>query len=189
MKRFLKLLMLSASLGFLYSEAHAVDFTVIPQVPQSVFIDGEIQIGDDVRLQRLFNYRKKHHFETLSIILNSGGGNLKTALAMADIISREHLVMGVGPGQQCSSACVLLFAAGDHRLVSVEAAIAVHQASDITATGAAQSTQAMAAAFMRYHVPPQIIQDMTATPGDKIYSLTANDLSIWPNTVIMSQDQ
>jgi hypothetical protein len=195
MKRLLKALACGAFIatGAVHN-AHAVDFNFDPVAPKILFVTGQIELGDDLRLQQVIADRKKHHFGTpLYVMLNSNGGNVHAALAMADIINHENINVGVGSGQTCQSACVLLFAGGKSRLVSGTATISVHQASDVKANdpaaGALQSTTAMAAAFTHYHVPPEVIQMMTSTPGNQVSWITANELAIWPNTTIISPDQ
>lgn len=59
--------------------------------------------------------------------LNSSGGDWAAAMAIGRIIRKHHSVAQVMGGKQCSSACVLILAAAQVRLVSESARIGIHR--------------------------------------------------------------
>src|SRR5262249_23497476 len=65
-----------------------------------------------------------------AIAFNSPGGSVIEAEKIATLIHSYSLVVLVGRGNECSSACFLPFAAAAKRFVASDALVGIHSASD-----------------------------------------------------------
>lgn len=81
------------------------------------FLDGRITqemsrmiIGDNVRV----------------VVVNSQGGNMLAALMLAEQIASRGIITLVGPGEECSSACLLVYYAGVKRVAAATAEFGFH---------------------------------------------------------------
>ena len=90
----------------------------------TVTISGGIQPGD-------FEAFKAAVFgkANATIILQSRGGNLGAALPIGDLISERHYATHVP--ELCTSACGLIFLAGEPRSKRPQAAVGFHQAAEV----------------------------------------------------------
>lgn len=86
--------------------------------------EGAIDPGASDRLVTELNQRGEY-VQTVS--LNSPGGALDDAMAMAKVVRDRKLSTEVADGALCASSCPLLFAGGSKRLAGTQAAIGVHQ--------------------------------------------------------------
>ncbi|WP_245428617.1 hypothetical protein [Kumtagia ephedrae] len=82
-----------------------------------------------------------------TVSLNSPGGALEDAMAMARLVRERGLDTEVADGALCASSCPLVLAGGEHRAAGSKAAIGVHQFYAATAS-AAEPAQVMADAQM-----------------------------------------
>jgi hypothetical protein len=111
--------------------------------------------------------------------LDSPGGNILEAEAIARYIHKLQTLTVVGDGDVCASACFLLFAAGKGKLVHPSAKIAVHSTSSangLETPSALAATTAMARDAVELGVPKAIIGKIVATPPGKIEFLSRADL-------------
>jgi hypothetical protein len=124
-----------------------------------------------------------------SIVFDSRGGNLHGAFVLANILSGYRLTTGIEG--QCSSACVVIWAAGAHKTIASGSHIGVHSA---TLNGAAIAgvngpmterdyTIVMANWLRRNGAPPNVIAKMLSTPASGLYRLTDADLAHWHVTI------
>lgn len=86
--------------------------------------EGAIDAGSADRLATELDARGEY-VRTLS--LNSPGGALQDAIAMARLVRKRKLDTEIADGALCASSCPLIFAGGTKRLAGREAAIGVHQ--------------------------------------------------------------
>lgn len=95
-------------------------------------IHGMIQKGDSKDLVQLLNYvLEKKRSVRLSIDLNTGGGDIDEAMIIGRLIRQAHARVNVK--EQCSSACVLILAAGEYKSVTPSATIGIHRPYSIAA--------------------------------------------------------
>ena len=98
--------------------AEALQFRRVPLDPPEVLISarGPIIAGD---FDRLVNFLKglPSADRVLGLSLDSEGGSVFEAEKMAALIKRLDMAILISAGNQCSSACFLLFAAGSHQFV------------------------------------------------------------------------
>jgi hypothetical protein len=67
-----------------------------------------------------------------AFLFNSPGGNPFGAYDVAEWITKNNFDTVVGDNGECTSACVIVWAAGVHKFVSATAKIGVHNASSDT---------------------------------------------------------
>jgi hypothetical protein len=147
---------------------------------------GDIELNDD---QKLDDFIASRNGQPTLFLFDSTGGNLHAAFNMALTIAKYQYPVGIPGGAQCSSACVLLFAAGIDRTVSSFARIGVHQAKDVTDAAQKADMEHMAQFLKIFRAPKAVIQMMLHTRGDDVSWVPMKDVAIWPDTVIVTPQQ
>lgn len=119
--------------------------------------------------------------------LDSPGGSLEEAMAMARLVRQKGLSTKVAAGAVCASSCPLLFAGGVSRQVEEDGAIALHQfynAPDARATDPARAisdAQSTAARIVRHlsdmGVDPAMWLHALDTPPQRLYYLSSEQLA------------
>lgn len=123
------------------------------------------------------------------VSLNSPGGALQDAIAMAKMIREHKLDTEVADGALCASSCPLIFAGGVKRLAGTEAAVGVHQFFATTSKDAPAPTnpaqalsdaQITTARISRHlgemGVDPAIWLHALDTPPQALYYFSAKEL-------------
>ena len=103
-------------------------------------VEGYIDTGSKGRFEAELSTRGEY-IKTVS--LNSPGGSLDDAIAMATLIRDYGLATEVPEGALCASSCPLILAGGITRSISSKAAVGVHQFYSVSAEPA-EPAQAMA---------------------------------------------
>lgn len=147
-------------------------------------VEGSIDLGSAKRFATEIEARGEY-VRTLSI--NSPGGSLEDAMAMARIARERGLGTEVADGALCASSCPLLFAGGVVRNVGEKAAVGLHQfysATDLSTTNPAQAmsdAQATAARIARYlsemGVDPALWLHALDTPPQALYYLSREEMA------------
>lgn len=125
------------------------------------------------------------------VVFDSGGGQISEGEAIGAIIENHHLATGVAAGGQCSSACVLAWAAGSRKSIAPDASIGVHNASaaEMNEDDVAQrldgisATSQMGKWLRRFGAPDNVVNKVLDTPPERMYWLSAKDLAGWQVTV------
>jgi hypothetical protein len=151
-----------------------------------LLLEGPIVAGDGERLRESLNDAiAKHPDHRMRIVgLDSPGGLLSEALAMAKIVHARGLATIVPKNATCVSACVLVFAAGNQKTFAVTAHIGVHGASQANGTqdlGALAATTDVAKIYAAFGVPDTVIARMVITAPEDISWLSYKDLMLFPN--------
>lgn len=113
----------------------------------------------------------------LGLRLNSPGGVVVSALAMAEEISSRRLSTYIGPEDICASACSILFFAGHDRLVVGR--LGIHQMDDGGRTNASVLQFVLADqldAFERFGVPWPLTRQMLITPPSEMYWVPEHEI-------------
>ncbi|WP_196260250.1 hypothetical protein [Pelagibacterium limicola] len=129
--------------------------------------------------------RRGAYIETVS--LNSPGGAVEEALAIAAIIAAEGFDTRVEAGALCASSCPLILAAGATRHISEKASVGIHQIyafeSDAGRIGPAQAmsdaqmiTARIARHFEASGIDPALWVHALETPPDRLYYLTLEQM-------------
>lgn len=144
---------------------------------------GSIDIGSAKRFAE--EIEKRGEYVKL-ISLNSPGGSLDDAMAIARLAREKGLATRVADDAICASSCPLIFAGGVERSAGTNAAIGLHQfysATDVSSTNPAQAmsdAQATAARINRYlsemGVDPALWLHALDTPPQTLYYLSADEL-------------
>ncbi|ERF83108.1 MAG: hypothetical protein C207_03702 [Bradyrhizobium sp. DFCI-1] len=144
-----------------------------------VALSGDVAQGDTEAAEALIKAANDGNRLISAVRLDSPGGSLAEAIKLAGLIRRAKLPTIVAAGSRCASACFIVFAAGNEKFASYEAAIGVHGVSDKFGHETAQTeeaTIAMARVASGFGVPPRIIGQMVATHAHEIAWLTPDDL-------------
>ena len=86
-------------------------------------------MGDDAKLHAVVG-NLPANTTLVGIALNSPGGNYVEGVRLATSIHNSHVKTAVMPNGICASACFLMFAGGDIRLLFEGARVGVHSASE-----------------------------------------------------------
>ena len=95
-----------------------------------IIIDGPILPGDEKRFVRALNQAKKADSDWESyrtLLLNSEGGDVATAMAIGRRVRQAQIVTGVHERSICASACILILAGGVSRYARDEARLGLHR--------------------------------------------------------------
>lgn len=145
--------------------------------------EGSIDPGAAARFASEIEARGEY-VTTLS--LNSPGGSLEDAMAMARLARHRGLSTQVPDGAICASSCPLVMAGGVVRTAGAKAAIGLHQfyaaTNTVSAPARAMSdAQSTAARISRYlmemDVDPTLWLHALDTPPQSLYYLSADELA------------
>lgn len=179
--------------GTITAGAQAATFTPLPDDPNMLIMQGEIEPGDSSLLYEAVLAQLRRGINVDTMILNSPGGLVEEGIGIANYVHLANLITIVPREADCSSMCVLIFAAGKQRLASPMATIGVHsiltyevgstKSAGVEDTDAKVSSVNVARQFADYGTPAVVIGKMIATPGTKITDLTTSDLEGWATVV------
>lgn len=95
----------------------------------SLRVEGDIQEYEEYELYKAINdiNQNNHHVQFDSVVLNSDGGSMYSAIKMGAAIRGNHLSTLVQPNDSCASACVLLLQAGVCKIA--EGSVGLHRAA------------------------------------------------------------
>src|SRR5215467_9068772 len=117
------ILMSAVALLGTYSASKAAEiYHLNDPTMNAIYIGGEIVPGDSAKFLNVLRASPRNHKLILS--LNSGGGELGESIDMARVINKMRgngvfVAAAVSAGDQCSSACLSLFAAADRLFVQI----------------------------------------------------------------------
>ena len=143
-------------------------FVRYAELPEVLFLTGEIKSGDSFELRRAM----RDH-EVKLVVAASPGGNLYDGLQIAAILNDNDIGTFVPSGASCESSCANVFLGGTSRLVVGE--LGVHQfysgaedansaASQSVTTAAVQYTTADIIGIMNgFGTPPFVYEKMFGT--------------------------
>lgn len=148
-----------------------------------VLLDGQIQTGD---LSKVISEYKKAKRESSSVylMLASPGGSVDEAMKIGDFLEQEQ-IGAVVPALigECVSACVLILAGADQKMVNGKVGIHRPFVSDVTIGGAqgAKTLGQYIDLIKRYldekGIAPSLAEDMFSVPPEKVKYLTPAEIS------------
>ena len=104
-----------------------------------IIVRGPIELGDDVTLFKIIDVMKQAGIRPVILELDSPGGNVVTAIRIADYVFTHDLSTTIRCGWSCLSACSLMFFAGQQWVLHTGGFLGVHRASvNGRETGAAE---------------------------------------------------
>ncbi|MCO6391388.1 hypothetical protein GTW25_10140 [Aliihoeflea aestuarii] len=144
---------------------------------------GSIDVGSSTRLAAELDARGEY---VRTVALDSPGGSLEDAMAMARMIRERDLGTLVPDGALCASSCPLVLAGGTTRTVGEKAAVGLHQFYSGTANlpapeQAMSDAQVTAARISRYlaemGVEPAMWLHALDTPPRALYYLSPQEMA------------
>lgn len=155
-------------------------FTYYPSIPEALFLEGEtIPPNHGIELRKALN----ELYKVTTIVLDSPGGDVYSALNMAGVIHDRSLNTYIPAVSNCASACSFMFFAGQSRFADGQ--LGVHQfaptkdrqESRSTSIAQAQFTMSdLYAVLSPFDVPDFVIVKMFDTPADDMYYFTKRQL-------------
>ena len=141
--------------------------------PDVIALTAEITPTTPTDLDRAFDARP----DARTLVLNSPGGAVDSALVVAQEVRRRGLRTYVPEGMGCYSACAYIFFAGQNRIADGE--LGVHQISqDVADIVLTQVTIGdILDALDEFGVQHQVISYMLRTPPDDMYVFSRLELS------------
>ena len=145
--------------------------------------EGSIDPGSAARFAAEIEARGEY---VKTVSLNSPGGALDDAMAMAKLLRGKGIATEVADGAICASSCPLFFAGGLTRTAGPRAAVGVHQfyAASQTATAPAQAmsdAQATTARISRHlidmGIDPALWLHALDTPPQALYYFSPEELA------------
>lgn len=117
----------------------------------------------------------KSHPELKTVSLNSPGGRVFPALEIARTINASGLMTSVPSGEECYSACALIFLAGKERVAHGK--LGVHQVSGVNDPSLTQMAIArIYEDLVTYNAPSYLVSRMLRTPPDDMYIFSPEEL-------------
>jgi hypothetical protein len=152
----------------------------VPVTPSCVKMTGPIRRGDGARF-RAFMDGLRPHRDISCINLDSPGGDVATAVTIADIVNNRDMATSIRGGDMCASACALVFFAGAPRRMGKGARLCVHRAATTGGSetpGTIDATAFTAERLRQYCAGPGAIVRLLATPPGGIAWLNAEDVGM-----------
>ncbi|MCP1673603.1 hypothetical protein J2T57_000702 [Natronocella acetinitrilica] len=142
---------------------------------QTVELSGRIDFGATAHL----SYLLEHMPEVTLIRLSSGGGQIAEARGLAKVV--ERLALATTVAEECSSACTLVFVAGQQRHVESGARLGFHRYSVRSATAAQYIDPAREIArdmtlFRRANVKEAFLTQILDTPAESMWYPSRGEL-------------
>jgi hypothetical protein len=132
---------------WLASPAQAANINVVDgNERQGITIEGWINAGDDERFARVLD--SIHDKSNAAVFESDPGGNGITAVLIGDLIRRSGMSTVVLEGNDCASACAMIWIAGAHRAAGKNACIGFHGMYDATSGQPLADAHAIAGAHL-----------------------------------------
>ena len=181
-------LLAGTALAALATNTQAATIYDVPGFPEAIELTGEIVVGDDIYLDRVLSERDASGQATAYLVLNSPGGLLNQAYAMALAVRARGMATVVSSNGECASACMLVFAAGSVRYALPGALLGVHGASEGRGDGFGSNssnsgTVRLARDMAFFGAPPKVIAYLVITPSSSMTWLDNDDVAGWVTIV------
>ncbi len=151
--------------------AQDVSSTSVTVAEAEIRIEGEITSDS----ANLFAAVMKSHPEIKTVSLNSPGGRVFPALEIARAINASGLTTSVPSGEECYSACALIFLAGKERVAHGK--LGVHQVSGVNDPSLTQTAIArIYEDLVTYNAPSYLVSRMLRTPPHDMYVFSPEEL-------------
>jgi hypothetical protein len=122
--------------------------------------------------------------------LDSQGGVIAGANEMTAWVKDNKVYTAVDNGSTCASACVMIWGAGDKKVVGVNGKIGVHGASfDDKSIDASAFTVLMARTLANENAPAQVIAAVATTSARDMHWLDTSDAVAWGAMIIGKDGQ
>ena len=177
----------------------AAEVSVLDEAPArlELAITGTIDRGDPERLATVLARSAVGRGGLRVLIwLNSGGGDLKAGLELASVVldlrgrlaSAGAVATVVGADDECDSACVPVFGAGQERLLVSGGRIGLHRGSEAGRESVASRSDTLVVANLLhgFGLPASAVGRMVTTPPSEMSYLNADELAAMQVRVLTS---
>jgi hypothetical protein len=157
-----------------YSEMNDTDY--IGQQGHSLTVDGDRVVITGQLSWGLYDKfaQALRDDQVQTVVLNSGGGHFAVGRQMAVLINENGL--DTLTTEMCASACTFAYLGGHNRTLQAGARLGYHAPSGNTEQVLSNVAAHMASVLRAANVPDEFIQHMLATPGDKVWFPTVDEL-------------
>jgi hypothetical protein len=114
-----------------------------------------------------------------ALVLNSPGGNVDAAWWLGLQVYKARINTGVSAGGICASACVFVWASGEHKSVAPDSRIGVHQPSIYERMAPGGLVRALGDGLAMLGAPYSVVEAANTVPPNSIHWLTPQELSAW----------
>jgi hypothetical protein len=146
-------------------------FLVVDGINDTIFLNGPITANTPLDFRRAMQLRP----DATVLMLASDGGQVQSALLVAQDLHERGLDTYVASGKSCNSACSFIFLAG--RMRTIDGTLGVHQMdADVEDNAGIQSSMAYVMEVLGvFEPPPQVISRMLRTPPEDLYVFEADE--------------
>ncbi len=157
-----------------YSEMNDTDY--IGQQGHSLTVDGDRVVITGQLSWGLYDkfVQALRDDQVQTVVLNSNGGHYAVGRRMAVLINENGL--DTLTSEMCASACTFAYLGGHNRTLQTGARLGYHAPSGNTDQVLSNVGAHMAGVLRTANVPDEFIQHMLATPGDKVWFPTVDEL-------------
>lgn len=147
-------------------------FSLLQGSPEIVLLNGEIDARTPLTFRRVLAAQP----QTSVLVLNSPGGDVQSALLVAEEIHERKINTIIIEGSGCYSACALIYFAGAERVAEGE--LGVHQISGSVDVQSAQLNLSDIIEYLsKYGVSSEVITRMLRTPPDQMYVFSQDEIA------------
>lgn len=156
-------------------------FIKFSEVPNVLFLLGEISSGDSFELRRAIRSN-----DVELIVTSSPGGHVFEALQISGIVSDNNISTFVPENGDCSSACSFIFLAGDSRIASGNLGVHQFYTSEKPTTSQPNTEETMIVSqfttseiigfLNQYETPPFVYEKMFSTSS--MYYFNEDELAL-----------
>ncbi len=162
---------LALAMGLLSTSAHGEGITPSPQ-DKTITFDGEITARSPLAFKKALDAAPWAE----TVILNSPGGFVQSALLMAEEVKERKLSTIVPADGLCVSACAFVFLAGEGR--EVKGQLGVHQIYGLKNESQVQvELSDVIEALNSYGVAPELIPIMLRTAPDGMHMFSREEIA------------
>lgn len=165
-------------------------FHLSDRAPNAAVMVGDITGQTPLDFRRMIIARP----EIEVIVLWSDGGNVNSALLLADDIHTRGLNTFIPEGAGCYSACSFLFLAGKGRVVQGELGVHQFYGGEESLASAQHTVSDILEIIGPFNVPQQIVTHMLRTPPEDMYifalaEIEALELNVLTKSIVTTQEQ
>lgn len=172
------------------SESYAADFSYQRMENGDLVLEmrGQINAGDASKLKTLIANTTGSYLDSPAFLVDSPGGDVNEAIAIADLIRQSGEPVWVNAGAECASACFLIYASAPLRAGSGD--VIIHRPYFDMTKITGESEAIASEAYQKSIISLRVFLQSRAIPDDlidKMMQKTSNDgyLLTYPDKIRM----
>ena len=140
---------------------------------------------DDLKHFITFSQMARKEGMPYTVVLNSLGGDVETAISMGRIVRQEDVIVGVYGNDKCVSSCVFVLAGGKSRIVNGRARVGIHrpfspidmQTTTLQQRQKYERLEKEVKSYLReMNIPTELYDHMVRIPPEKVKYLSEAEL-------------